>query len=164
MTASFSLSFWLKGVNIIATHNIFGLYDLNGGVSNGFYGSLTNTSELQANYKADDNLATVSSNQGLVSDFTDGFHHVVISVDSAGFMELFMDGTIVTTFVGASDGDMTGVTMGNYSLTAGSKFAFGCVRWYGTNLNHAYVTFDEIRLYDIALTAAQAFALYVNDA
>lgn len=164
MQSSFSVSFWVKAVTLASSKQVFGIYDYQGSpgsyIYNGFYMHLQSDGEVNVVYKSNDNTATVSSDIN-TNDWTDGYHHVVITVEDGVAMKVYIDKVLVETFTGGADGDMTDVDMSEYSLGGLSDyFAWGCTRWYGSNVNYANVILDDIRMYDMVINEYHVEALY----
>lgn len=109
--APFTVSQWLKFDNTIpaAQENLLGLFD---GVSNAIRIIRNSTGELRCYYLVGANSADAVSNAGNL--ITGGkWYHFIVTIDATS-IKLYLDSSLVT--LGALyQGDMSGVTMGNYN-------------------------------------------------
>jgi len=157
---SFSISIWVKpddGRPDAANEDIFGVKD---GTDHAVL-ILTTLGNINYYYTAGGNNVQAQSNSAV---FSDGpctvWTHIVATVDGSN-IKLYINGSEITLDA-ANDGDMTGVTMSEF--TSAENIYIGARNDDGSDANHFAGGIDNAMLFGKALTAAEVTALYRDGA
>jgi len=161
--SGFSFSCWIRSNDAHGTAQqyIWG----NSGFESGFRVELMGTGQIRAIYRAGDGPGS-SGTFMTYNSFSDGnmssFSHIAVVVREGSSVEVYING-IIQNYESPNDGDMSGCDMTEYSDFAQDNVV-GNILEYGTIAEYAFDgEIDEVRLYNIELSANQAYGLYVND-
>jgi len=134
--------------------HLFGLTDA--GVDNYCWARITVNGDISFVYSADGNAANAAPSVAPLSDGPSGWQHVVFTINTTTSLSyIYLNGSLVKSVSTA------GVTMGDYAQNT-NDLIFGANNYQGTPTDFLDGRIANVRLYDAAVSADEALALYNN--
>ena len=153
--SSFTISGWYKfdDGQPSASEMLFGGWT--SGYASGLQLYQTTAGKLHGNYGANSNSTEFESNDVLFTDGQQEWHHIVYQVDSAtSQMYLYVDGSAITLASDPNDGDLAGVTMGDFSNSS-DNLVIGARNKYGTIDTEGAMDISNFSIHSTILTQPQ---------
>ena len=169
--SDFSLAFWINlpdgqptasGHGGTSTPNIFGIS--NSGNAHRFFGVINTPGSGDAGYvrvfyKAGGNQVEAKTASAFFPDGATGWVHVVVTVEEASNgIKIYKNGSAVS--VNEASSSMSTVTMSNFAGNV--DMTFGASNRGGTPNYETDASFDEIAIFNAALSSSQVSTIYNN--
>jgi len=146
-----TISAWLKPTDGQGTaQRFFGTR--NSASEDWVQGQIESSGKVSLYYESNNNSTEAMTNTAVFSDGVTSWTHVAFTIPTSGTIGIYVNG-VAQTLDGTKDGDMTGITVGDFSSTV--DLFIGCRSTNGTPEGFFNGYIADVRFQDSVLTAAE---------